>query len=147
MIAKEDMTMKAMRLMNSILVGLLLMGTVQTQAVEYKSTYKGGHPQPVYVSPTTLNAPTATFQSTSSMPVASVTASSLLNEDGTVNDEAYGVGRKPGLRRDPVAPPPNPGDPDEEEDDGNTPLGDGLWVLLLMAGGYVIARAWRRKEV
>ena len=134
--------MKAMRLMNSILVGLLLLGTVQTQAVEYKSTYKGGHPQPVYVSSTSVNSPTFTFQSTSSKTVVSITASSLLKEDGTVNDEAYGVGRKPGIRKDPVAPPPNPGDPNEEEDDGNTPLGDALWVLLLMAIGYA---CYRRK--
>ena len=51
--------MKTMRLMNSILIGLLLMGAVQSQAVEYKSTYKGKHPQPVYIAPVTTTAPVA----------------------------------------------------------------------------------------
>lgn len=141
------MTMKTMRLMHSILIGLLLMGAVQSQAVEYKSTYKGKHPQPVYIAPVTTTAPVATFRSTSSMPVASVTASSLLKEDGTVNDEAYGVGNTAPGRSGVIRRNPNNPIVDDENDEGNVPLGDGLLALLLMAGGYVIARAWRRKEV
>ena len=137
--------MKTMRLMNSILIGLLLMGAVQSQAVEYKSTYKGKQPQPVYIAPVATTAPVATFQSTSSMPVASVTASSLLKEDGTVNDEAYGVGNTAPGRSGVIRRNPNNPIVDEEDDEGNVPLGDGLLALLLMAGGYACSRKYARK--
>jgi len=35
------------------------------------------------------------------------------------------------------------GRPDEEEDDGNAPLGDGLLALLAMAVGYAVYRKSR----
>lgn len=147
MMRREDETMKETKAMNSILVGLLLMVAVEAQAVDYKSTYKGGRPQPTYIAPATgtvSQAPTATFQSTSTMPVM-MSTESMLNSDGTVNTEAYGVGQSyaPGLRK--TNNNPNP-DVDEENDDGNTPLGEGLWVLLLLAGAYILARTLRTKR-
>jgi len=69
----------------------------------------------------------------------------MLNSDGTVNDGAYmGSPKRPGIRRTDTNIN-NPGDPDDKEDDGNTPLGDGLWVLLLLAVGYAGARVARKR--
>lgn len=146
--------MKMMRYsMNSIvLVGLLLVGAVQAEAVEYKSTYKGSQRG---IQTTTMMergvqtaAPSAVFQSTSAFSgqLQEVSTTPMLNTDGTVNADAYGVGQtsasgRPGhIRRDPN----NPVIDDEEEDPGN-PVGDGLWALLLMAGAYVAVRTARRR--
>jgi len=145
---REDETMKETKAMNSILVGLLLMVAVEAQAVDYKSTYKGSRVQPTVGVATTVTAPTVGFQSTSAYsgqwaPQESTTP--MLNSDGTVNDGAYmGSPKRPGIRRTDTNIN-NPGDPDDKEDDGNTPLGDGLWVLLLLAVGYAGARVARKR--
>ncbi len=147
---REEETMKETKAMNSILVGLLLMVAVEAQAVDYKSTYKGGRPQPTYIAPATgtvSQAPTATFQSTSAMPVM-MSTESMLNSDGTVNTEAYGVGQ------DGMAQAPGRGhirkitNPDSEDnDDVENPLGDGLLALMFLACAYAISKVSRtRKE-
>ena len=156
--------MKETKAMNSILVGLLLMVAVEAQAVDYKSTYKGGRPQPTYIAPATgtvSQAPTATFQSTSAMPVM-MSTESMLNSDGTVNDGAYGVGQsyssgRPGHIRkadsngdgfddDTGLPVENIDNPTiDPNDPGNVPLGEGLWVLLMLVVGYAGARVARKR--
>ncbi len=123
------------------IVVVLIACVAQVNAVNYQSTYKGGFPQPTFMAPATATAPTVDFQSTSSMPVM-MSTESILNEDGTVNAEAYGVGQRntPAQRRigNPIV---NPNDP------GNVPLGDGLWVLLLLAGAYVVVRRIKETRI
>lgn len=140
--------------MNSIvLVGLLLVGAVQAEAVEYKSTYKGSqhgiHATTMMERGVQTAAPSAVFQSTSaySGQLQETSTTPMLNSDGTVNADAYGVGqtsaaKHPGhIRRDPN----NPVIDDEEEDPGN-PVGDGLWALLALALGYAGVTMMRRKK-
>ena len=125
-----------------------LLSAAQAQAVDYKSTYKGSRIQPTIGVATTATAPTVGFQSTSAYsgqwaPQESTTP--MLNSDGTVNDGAYmGSPKRPGIRRT-DSNINNPVDPDDKEDDGNTPLGDGLWVLLMLAVGYAGARVARKR--
>ena len=120
---------------------LMLLCAVEVQAVTY-DTYKSAYSQSAQRTPSMATAPQSGFQSTSAFSDQWATREreQYIREDGTVNDGAYGIGRRPGLRKDPVAPPPNPDDPDENEDDGNTPIGDGLWVLLALAVGYALYR-------
>ena len=129
-----------------------LLSAVQAQAVDYKSTYKGvRYEQPrqylEYKVATTATAPMAGFQSTSAYSGQFGSEEQpMLNSDGTVNDGAYmGSPKRPGIRKTDTNIN-NPGDPDEKEDDGNTPLGEGLWVLLLLAGAYILARTLRTKR-
>ncbi len=129
-----------------------LLSAAQAQAVDYKSTYKGvRYEQPrqylEYKVATTATAPAVGFQSTSAYSgQLSSETQSMLNSDGSVNDEAYGVGpkRRPGsIRRDGM-----PGTPDDEtEEKGEQqPLGDGLMALMLLACAYLIVRATRKEE-
>lgn len=128
-------------------IGVLLwLGAAEVQAVRY-DTYKSAYGQSAQRTPSMATSPQSGFQSTSvfSDQWATREREQYIREDGTVNDGAYGIGRRPGLRKDPVAPPPNPGDPDDPDnpdpnDDGNTPIGDGLWVLLALAVGYALYR-------
>lgn len=129
-----------------LVIGLLLMSrTAQATAPTYQNTYKPVNHQAVYVMPTTATAPTATFQSTSvySAQWNQDAQQSMLNADGSVNSGAYmgaPTRKSPALRKTEIN---NPGDPDEEEDDGNAPLGDGLLALLAMAVGYAVYRKTR----
>jgi hypothetical protein len=144
--------MKRMKSMYSLLIIGMLLSTNPAAAVEYKSTYKGmgnssAAPRTEHQVASTAATPAMGFQSTSPMPVVTtVGVSNTLNDDGTVNSDAYGIGRKPGLRKDPIAPPPNPEDPDDEEDDGNTPIGDGAWLLVLLACAYMSLRAFLKRK-
>ncbi len=122
-----------------------LLSAAQAQAVDYKSTYKGvRYEQPrqymEYKVATTATAPAVGFQSTSAYSSQFGSGEqSMLNSDGTVNNEAYmGAPKHPGsIRRadnDDIID--NPGDPDDKEDDGNTPLGDVVWPLMLLLCAY-----------
>lgn len=124
---------------------LVVLGAAEVQAVTY-DTYKSAYGQSAGQTPSMATTPRTGFQSTSifSDQWATREREQYIREDGTVNDGAYGIGRRPGLRKDPVAPPPNPDDPDENEDDGNTPIGDALLPLMLLAIGYI---AYRRKRI
>ena len=130
-----------------------LLSAAQAQAVDYKSTYKGvryeqPYQQVEYKVATTATAPMAGFQSTSAYSGQFGSEEQpMLNSDGTVNDGAYmGAPKRPGsIRREENIN--NPGDPDGKEDDGNTPLGDVVWPLMLLLcayAGYKKVRA--RKE-
>jgi hypothetical protein len=68
---------------------------------------------------------------------------SVLNEDGTVNAEAYGIGRANiGPRR---AGNPGTPDDDEEEEGEQQPLGDTPWLwMLILAALYGMAKKWYR---
>ena len=139
-----------------------LLSAAQAQAVDYKSTYKGvRYEQPYqhaeYKVASTASAPTMGFQSTSAFPDQFGNGEqSMLNSDGTVNNEAYGVGSShhPGsIRRVdgnndgyddvtglPVNPIVDPNDP------GNVPLGDVVWPLMLLLCAYAGYKVRARKE-
>lgn len=125
-----------------------LLCAAQAQAVDYKGTYKGvRYEQPYqhaeYKVPSTASAPTMGFQSTSVYSSQFGNGEQpMLNSDGTVNDEAYGVGQsnasgRPGQIRRINNP----------EDDEENPLGDVVWPLMMLLcayAGYKKVRA--RKE-
>ena len=131
-----------------------LLSAVQAQAVDYKSTYKGvRYEQPrqhvEYKVAATATAPMAGFQSTSAYSSQFSTGEqSTLNSDGTVNSEAYGIGsRHLGSIRRTESNINNPSDPDDdEEDDGNVPLGDAALPLLMMSLAFCGYLYLRRKR-
>ena len=90
---------------------------------------------------------TQAFQSTSTMtPVGSAySANPSLNADGTAYNPATSSGPRKAKTEDPLLPP----NPDiQEGDTGNTPLGDAVLPLMLMAlafGGVIYLR--RRKAL
>ena len=131
--------------MNSLIVGLLLIGAVETQAVEYRTTYKGSDraiQQTEYqVAASATTTPSAGFQSTSAMPVASMGASTL-NADGTVKAEAYGIGQEETPAKAPSGPRKVGGGQTLE----GTPLGDTLLPLLLMSLAFGMFVYFRRKQ-
>ncbi len=138
---------KSIAIISIILMTILpaLMGAAQAKAVQYKSTYRGIQAKPTYGIATTAAAPTATFQSTSaySSQWNNETTETLLNNDGSVNSGAYLSSGPNRAKKDEVLTPPNPEvDPN---DDGNVPLGEGIFALMLMAGGYALAKK-RNKE-
>ena len=121
-----------------------LLSAAQVQAVDYKSTYKRTqYEQPrqyvEYKVATTATAPAVGFQSTSVYSGQFGTEDQpMLNSDGTVNNEAYGVGaRHPGriLRTEGGGITPPDGDDDDEKENG-TPLGDVVWPLMLLLCAY-----------
>ena len=112
-----------------IVVLLALLGAMQATAVEYKNQYKV---QSTMYNVQGIEAPSVAFQSTSAYSVQwnQDEQQSVLNEDGTVNAEAYGIGRANiGPRR--AGNPGTPGD-DEEEEGEQQPLGSTPWLLLLL---------------
>lgn len=145
-----------------------LLSAAQAQAVDYKSTYKGvRYEQPrqhvEYKVASTASAPTVGFQSTSVYSSQFGNGEqSMLNSDGTVNNEAYGVGSShhPGsIRRtgpggtgpgdigpggNTVVGPGTPGGTLNKDD--QQPLGDVMWPLILCACAYLVVRATRKEE-
>ena len=137
-----------------------LLSAAQAQAVtyqtKYKNAYQGAYVQTPGNASATTASPSVGFQSTSAFSDQFGNGEqSMLNSDGTVNDEAYGVGsRHPGsIRRAdnngdgyddvtglPVNPIVDPNDP------GNVPLGDALLPLMLIACAYAGVRSFRRKR-
>ena len=126
-------------------IGLIVLLPMLVNAVEYKSTYCGTS-KPTFGIATTATAPTATFQSTSaySSQWQNTQTQSMLNSDGSVNSSEYMTTSAPSRPRRvdanhdgyddvtglPVNPIIDPNDP------GNVPLGDGLFLLALLAVGY-----------
>jgi len=95
--------------------------------------------------------PEATMQSTSTMvstgsslPQAAVTGATLAGETPT----AFSPGRAGKIRKGDWNPGGEPG-PDEGENSEpwEDPIGDGLWVLMLLAGAYLIVRVARRRAL
>lgn len=133
-----------------------LLSAAQAQAVDCKSTYKGvRYEQPYqhaeYKVASTASAPTVGFQSTSVYSSQFGNGEqSMLNSDGTVNNEAYGVGSShhPGsIRRAGPGTQVGPGTPGGTlNKDDQQPLGDVMWPLILCACAYLIVRATRKEE-
>lgn len=134
----------------AIIIMFALACAAQATAVDYKGTYKGSRIQPTIGVATTATAPTVGFQSTSAYSTTFDTEQQpMLNADGTVNEGAY-VGQRPGVRKSGNdGSGYNPGTPDDEEDDDEEqqPLGDGLWILMVLAGVYVCSRKYARKVI
>ena len=131
-----------------IIVLLVLSGTMQATAVNYQNSYRGVYKQEYQVRSVSATAPTTTFQSTSAYSDQwnRDDRQSMLNEDGSMNTDAYMVS---GPRRAPgdgsgSSSPGTPGgtlDPNAQQ-----PLGDALLPLMLLACAYLIVRATRREE-
>ena len=138
--SEEDKIMKkSIAIVGIVLMALLpaLMGAAQAGAVEYQSTYRGVQAEPVHGIGTTATPPNTTFQSTSAYSGQwnNETSATLLNSDGSVNADIYGVGKTAsGPRRSPGTPGGNPDEGDQQ------PLGEGLLALMMMAGAYALAR-------
>ncbi len=141
-----------------LVIGLLwTLGVAQVSAVNYQTKYKGS----MYnvQSPISYGAaaPAATFQSTSTYASPEWAEQPMLNSDGTVNEGAYMGGRNyaPGRPRrvdanndgydDDTGLPVNP-IVDEEDDEGNVPLGDALIPLMLCMCAYAIYKVSRRRK-
>ena len=138
--------MKAQNIMRSLVIAIILAaGIAQVQAVNYQTKYKGTRYNVQSTTSFGVAAPAATFRSTSAFSSPEWAEQPMLNSDGSVNEGAYMSGRNnaPGPRRDPTAP--NPG-VDEENDEGNVPLGDALIPLALLACAYAIYKVSRRRK-
>ncbi len=132
-----------------IIVLLVLSGTMQAAAVEYKNNYRGVHKPDYQVQAVSTAAPTATFQSTSAYSgQLSSETQSMLNSDGSVNGDAY-MGSLPGrsIRKSGTGSGTNPGTPDdEEEEEGEQqPLGDALLPMMLLLCAYAIYKVSRKQ--
>lgn len=129
------------RVYGVVVMLLVLSGTVQATAPAYRNTYKGTKDNvqgTMYSVQST--APAVSFQSTSAYSGqwgdGSITP--MLNADGSMNGSAY-MGAPSRPRKDPNNPKI------DEEDDGNTPLGDGLLPLMLLACAFAIYKVSRRR--
>ena len=140
--------MKAMnnKLRNTVAIVMMLLlpvlfGTAQAGAVTYGKVQKDQAQSTMYQVQGTM--PQVGFQSTSAYSGQwSEQDPRLVNEDGSVNHEAYMAGSI-GPRRNSSG---NPGTPDDEEDPGEQqPLGDALLPLTLLACAYLIIRVTRRR--
>ena len=170
MMRKEDNAMKMIRVNSILIVGLLLMGVIESQAVDYKSTYRGIQNTEYRVQTTSaLNsmAPNMGFRSTSAYSGQwnQDAQKSMLNSDGSVNAGAYGVGQtgapsRSGNRRkadsngdgfddETGLPVDNIDNPIiDPNDPGNVPLGDVMWPLMLLACAYCafLIKRTRKRE-
>jgi hypothetical protein len=138
--------MKEMRYILMVLM-LALIG-VQANAVEYP-VYQPSGRQVAGPAFTPATAPNATFQSTSAMPAGSGSSTfcSTLNADGTVNEEAYGVGSQdaPKMRR--VGGNGQSGTPGGSgTQQTETPLGDAMLPLMLLACAYMCLRPFLKRK-
>ena len=124
-------------------IGLVLGLAMTMQAVDYKNVYKHSVVSHQY-SDNGIEAatPSTGFRSTSAYSGQwnQDAQQSMLNADGSINAEVYGVGQRnaPGPRR--VGQTGTPGEGGEQQ-----PLGDVLWPLMLMAMMYAAVRVFRRK--
>ena len=120
-----------------------LLCAAQAQAVDYQTKYKGTMYNVQSTASYGASAPTMGFRSTSVYSSQFGNGEQpMLNSDGTVNDEAYGVGQSNASGRpEQIRRINNP------EDDEENPLGDVVWPLMLLLcayAGYKKVRA--RKE-
>ena len=123
-----------MKAMNSTIVRIVVIALIAllpmvVSAVTYNNRY---NEQEAVV-------PAAAFQSTSVLvgSGSGLVSSPKLNTDGTVSTEAFIAGQSASAHEHPgrpktIAPPVPEGNP--------TPLGDGLFALLLLAIGYALVR-------
>lgn len=148
--------MKNVRYMTIVITCLALLGAMQAMAVNYpqmKPARQQTYGQPMHV--TTATAPTATFHSTS--PIAGTYSGvSTLNANGTVNEDAYGVGRRnvSGPRRSSGGGMGTPDDGPQYSDADNpaqsnpngSPLGGPVLPLLLLAFAYMCLRPFLKRK-
>ena len=120
------------------IVVALIACVAQVNAVEFKNTYQGTVRTSSGIR-YQATAPTVSFQSTSLYSDQWEAGTSMLNDDGSVNTEAYGVGRSnaSGPRRV-GGQSGTPGQSGTQQ-----PIGDGLWVLMVLAVGYAGVRRAR----
>lgn len=148
--------MRKVRNLMMVIACMALMGAMQAMAVTYAPAkpQKKAYGHPVHMVAT---APATTFQSTSSLQSSGsvYTTTPALNANGTVDEEAYGVGSGP--RR--VGGAGSVGGEDDEgtgtglnqeaHDDNKengTPIGDAALPLMLMAGAFALFVYFRRKQ-
>jgi len=129
---------------------MLAILPVLALAVNYQPYQGRAVSAPVYQSSSAVGTVAAVpgigFHSTSafSSQWENTTTTPMLNADGTVNNEAYGVGQRnaPGARKAPSAPGTPTGD---LSTDTQQPLGDALLPLMLCALAYAIYRMSRKR--
>ena len=129
--------------MRKVIMILMAVALVALPAIaqNYGKPYSGAPEQ-------NATAPAATFQSTSpySDQWAESSQQTMINNDGSVNESAYGgsskAGRPGSIRRDTPGTPGTPGSNPEIQQ----PLGDALWPLLLCAAAFCGVIALRRKR-
>lgn len=127
-----------------LVLGLLLVSTLQVEAVEYQTKYKGTMYNVQSTTSYGVAAPVTTFHSTSAYAEQWSEKQSMLNEDGSVNSEAYlsgGSNIHGNMRKSGPSGPGTPGgdlDPETQQ-----PLGDGLMIMVLLAFAYAGARRVR----
>ena len=143
--AMNDMLRKTVAILMLLLLPVLF-GTAQAEAVEYRNSYQHsvvcGQHSVVSTHPS-VTVPQTMFRSTSVYPEQwSEQRTSLVNDDGSVNQEAYMPGSI-GPRKNATGNPGTPSDEDEEEEE-QQPLGDALLPLMLLACAYLMIRATRK---
>ena len=148
--AMNDMLRKTVAILMLLLLPVLF-GTVQAGAVEYRNSYQHsvvcGQHSVVSTHPS-VTVPQTMFRSTSIYPEQwSKQRTSLVNDDGSVNQEAYMPGSI-GPRRSGSGSGSSPGTPDDdEENEGEQqPLGDALLPLMLLACAYLSMRVFLKKR-
>jgi hypothetical protein len=143
--------MKTNMLRNMIIMMIVLLPALVGVVQVYAVTYKPCQPRerrviaPAVTPMAVSSTPGATFQSTSvySGQWNQDAQQSTLNADGTVNEEAYGVGRRNvGPRKTEINNPVV----DEEDDEGNVPIGDAMLPLLLFACAYLCGRVFLKRK-
>ena len=138
-----------------IILALLpaLVGAAQVGAVDYKITYKGQTEERNngYIMQTT--APAVSFQSTSVYATQenSEEQPSILNTDGTVNEAAYTGNsrlRRPGSVRteEREGGTGTAGEGDIKDKQTDTPIGDAVVPLMLLACAFGMFVYFRRKR-
>lgn len=133
--------MKAMNNIRVMMMAVLLaLGAMQATAVTYKNSYRPSNQQQTSVNQN-MSATQVVLPTSVATQFNSDNGVNILNADGTVNEEAYGIGKSnaPGPRR-------NPTNPVVDEENSNTPIGDGLLPLLLCALAYMGVTAIRRRK-
>ena len=144
--AMNDTLRKTVAILMLLLLPVLF-GSAQAGAVEYRNSYQHsvvcGQHSVVSTHPS-VTVPQTMFRSTSVYPEQwSKQRTSLVNDDGSVNQEAYMPGSI-GPRKNATGNPGTPGDEDEEEEE-QQPLGDALLPLMLFAALYLLYITKRKR--
>ncbi len=113
---------------------ILAMMPIMMSAVEYKTMYRPveGRMQPAAQIQTTV--PTVNFQSTSTLTGSgsALSATPMLNADGTANTPAPTMSRPRRIEEGIDTPP--------DDDENPNPIGDAVLPLLLLALAYLSTR-------
>lgn len=121
-----------------VVSSLLLVISFTAMAQIFGATQ--GEEQPAFGA----TAPSAVFQSTSSMSGSgsAYSANPTIGEDGSAAYEGASyspakASRPGGIKKNPIV--------DDENDEGNVPLGDAVWPLMLLLCAYAIYKVRSRK--